>query len=130
MMKKKPVVKILIVCAVIGLIALAGYWRMFRDMTRLPHGELIASHASPTKEYTFNVYLCRGGATVADSIRGELESEGVRKNIFWQYREDSAEVTWMSPYRIHVNGITLDVRNDVYDWRNDSLVRTAGVEGG
>lgn len=117
-MNIKQITKIMVGCALLVLFAFMGYWYMFRDMARLPHGELIASYNSPTKEYTLNVYLCHGGATVDNSIRGELETKYHKRNIFWQYKEDCAEVEWVDDHHISINGIILDIRYDIYDWRS------------
>ena len=91
----------------------------FSSMDRLPTGDRIGSYPSPTSEYTLNVYLCNGGATVDYSIRGELvtAATGARKNIYWSYHEDAASVRWQDDATVVINGRTLHVPDDVYDFR-------------
>ena len=86
-------------------------------MSRLPKGEFLAASVSPGGEYTVNLYLCDGGATTDYSIRGEVVSEGKVRNIYWQYKEDSGVVYWESDTVVNINGISLDVCKDTYDWR-------------
>lgn len=64
---KKVLAFVIINCIIVPLIFCSCY-----GMKDLPEGELLASHDSPSGEYTINIYLCGGGATVAYSIRGEL----------------------------------------------------------
>ena len=61
----------------------------------LPEGELMASHTSPNGECAVNTYLCNGGATVDFAVRGEVVyHDGRKKNIYWQYHEQEANVFW------------------------------------
>lgn len=87
----------------------------------LPKGELLAEYASPNEAYTLNVYLCDGGATVDYSIRGELltRETGLRKNIYWNYHESDAVVQWTDDDTVTINGHTLNVHEDTYDFRWD-----------
>jgi len=92
---------------------------LFRDMSNLPEGEFISSHDSPSKVYTVNIYLCGGGATTDFSIRGELvcnDDESV-KNIYWSYHEREAEVDWIDDETVTINAKTLNILDDVYDFR-------------
>lgn len=90
-------------------------------ITGIPKGELIAAYDSPNGEYALNVYLCDGGATVDYSIRGELitHETGYRKNIYWNYHESDAVVQWVDNDTVTVNGHTLNVHEDTYDFRWD-----------
>lgn len=87
-----------------------------------PKGELLNETVSPTGDYTVNVYVVRGNATVENSIRGEVidhTNKDKKKTIYKANREEEAEVEWLDDYIVSINGIQLDVRNDTYDWRKD-----------
>lgn len=61
-------------------------------------------------------------ATVSYAVRGKVvyhKKKDKRKNIYWQYREDQAEIVWIDDHKVSIKGIELDVRNDVYDWRKE-----------
>ena len=110
--------RILIICVLVAiLIIAAGYWYFFVDMSHLPQGDLVNSCPSPRGDKTVNLYLCGGSATTADSIRGEVVIDGVKRNIYWQYKEDRHECYWESNDVVNINGTTIDVQNDTYDWR-------------
>lgn len=111
-----------ILIVIVGLFLLLIYWA-FYDTERLPKGEFIASIDSPNNEYTVKLYKVNGGATVSYSIRGELnfnQKNRKPKNIYWNYREENAEVKWLDEDTIIINGHSLNVPNDVYDWRREN----------
>lgn len=85
----------------------------------LPEGKLILSSLSPNSMYQVNAYLCDGGATVDQSIRAEvvIVSTGKTRNIYWQYHAYDAEINWISDELVSINGITLNVLEDMYDYR-------------
>lgn len=94
----------------------------FFSMSRLPEGELLTTKASPNGHYTINTYVSKSGATVADAVRGELinhDKKDKTKNIYWQYRESEAEIIWMNDNIVSINGIELDVRRDIFDFRKE-----------
>jgi Family of unknown function (DUF5412) len=105
------------------LVALVGYgvyWAFF-DMSRLPTGEYLTEETSPDGKYTLKAYVTIGGATTSYSVRGELlfnEQNNKTKNIYWIYREDTALITWKDNNTVVINGHTLDVPNDKFDFRN------------
>ena len=113
---RNAVIIVLTVALVLAAIA-ALYLHFFVDMKRLPEGELVYSCPSPRGDKTVNLYLCAGSATTADSIRGEIVIDGVKRNIYWQYREDRHECSWESDDVVNINGVTIDVLNGSYDWR-------------
>ncbi len=92
-----------------------------RTMENLPTGELVATYDSPDSDYTINIYLCDGGATTDFTIRGELVDNlnEEKKNIYWGYHEDEADVHWLDDETVVINGRTLHVLQDVYDFRNE-----------
>ncbi|MDA7027445.1 DUF5412 domain-containing protein [Bacillus sp. CLL-7-23] len=94
----------------------------FYSMGHLPEGKWIQSSTSPNQQYKLNIYLVnKGGATVAYSIRGELlnVSSNKRKNIYWGYREQAANIIWKDNKHVSINNRVLDVRSDTYDWRRE-----------
>lgn len=90
-------------------------------MSSLPTGEFLTEETSPDGNYTLKAYLANGGATTAYAIRGELvfnTSKGQTKNIYWNYRESTAEIEWKDNYTVMINGHTLNVPSEKYDFRN------------
>ena len=92
---------------------------IFYDMSNLPEGKFVESFDSPSLNYTINIYLCDGGATTDYSIRGELvdNSNGNKKNLYWNYHESNAYVEWIDEYTVKINGHILNILSDVYDFR-------------
>ena len=123
--KKKIYKNILKMFAVVGLVffALIGYgvyWAFF-DMNRLPTGEYLTEEISPDGKYTLKAYVTNGGATVSYAIRGELvfnQRNNKTKNIYWNYREESANITWTDNDTVVINGHSLDVPKEKFDFRN------------
>jgi Family of unknown function (DUF5412) len=106
---------------VAALVAFGVYW-MFYDMSRLPQGEFLTEETSPDGTYTLKAYVTNGGATVSYAVRGELVFNGKgdkTKNIYWKYREETADITWKDDDTVVINGRTLDVPGDSYDFRHD-----------
>ncbi len=90
-------------------------------MNNLPQGEFVNSYESPNSDFTVNIYLCDGGATTDFAIRGELvDADNNKKNIYWGYHEQEAEVAWIDEDTVVINGRTLNVLEDVYDFRNEN----------
>ncbi len=94
----------------------------FYSMSNLPDGEFLTESRSPNGEYTVKAYVSMSGATVADAVRGEVvyhQKKDKKKNIYWNYRESTAEIDWIDEHTISINGVKLDVRKDVYDFRKE-----------
>jgi len=123
--KKKKLNTLLKVFIIIGLlfvgfIGYGVYWAFF-DMNRLPSGEYLTEEISPDGKYTLKAYVTNGGATTAYSVRGELvfnDKDNKTKNIYWNNREDTATISWIDNNTVDINGHTLDVKRDKYDFRN------------
>ena len=90
-------------------------------MSNLPQGEFVNSYESPDSNFTINIYLCNGGATTDFAIRGELvdNHNTTKKNIYWGYHEEEADVNWIDENTVIINGRTLNVLKDVYDFRKE-----------
>lgn len=120
--KRKKIVKISLITGFLfmAFIGYGVYWAFF-DMNRLPTGEYLTEETSPDGTYTIRAYLNNGGATTSYSIRGELvfnKSKSKTKNIYWNYREDTAEIKWIDNDTVIINGHTLEVPNERFDFRN------------
>src|SRR5699024_12285218 len=94
MMKTPSTLKTLLVVfgciglLIIGILSYGVYWAFF-DMNRLPSGEFLTEKTSPSGQYTVKTYKVYGGATVPNTIRGELiinRSEERRVGKRWRYR--------------------------------------------
>lgn len=117
----KIVVRFLLIVALllVALVSYGIYWAFF-DMGRLPSGEFLTEGTSPNGEYTLKAYVTDGGATGPYAVRGELvshEKKDKKKNIYWNYREDTVIITWKDNHSVVINGHELDVRKDTFDFR-------------
>ena len=117
-MKKKIT---LIAIIIISILTYGVYWAFF-DMGRLPTGESISEVQSPNGTYTVKAYLTDGGATVSYAIRGELNFNNSRKkpkNIYWNYREEKADIEWINDDTVVINGHELHVPDERFDFRRE-----------
>lgn len=104
-----------------GIFGYGVYW-LFYDMGRLPQGEFLTEETSPEGTYTVRAFVANGGATVSYAVRGELifnKKENKVKTIYWDYREESADITWKDDDTVVINGHMLDVPGDRFDFRHD-----------
>ncbi|WP_244094257.1 DUF5412 domain-containing protein [Jeotgalibacillus salarius] len=93
----------------------------FYNIDRLPQGESLTEETSPDGTYTLKAYIINGGATTSYSVRGELvtNDSGKTKNVYWQYRKETAEIKWQDEDTVVINGVELDVPEERYDYRKD-----------
>jgi hypothetical protein len=120
--EKKVVFTILgIFClCVVSFVIYAVYWA-FYDMNRLPKGEFLTEESSLDGKYTLRAYVTNGGATTAYAVRFELvynEKEDKKRNIYWNYREETAEITWTDEDTVVINEVSLDVPDEEFDFRH------------
>ena len=116
---KKYLIRILITIAIIiGGAAYAINWAFF-DIQRINGQEYLTEATSPNGMYTVTAYLNNGGATTSYATLGILKNNknGKVKNIYWQYRSEKAEMEWLNDETIRINGIVLNVKNEIYDYR-------------
>lgn len=114
--------KILIALAIITALLSYGINWAFFDMDGLPEGNLISQVLSPDGTYTLKAYLVNGGATVSFAVRGELvfnQGSKQSKNVYWNYREEEANIQWIDNDTVVINGHELDVGQDRYDFRRE-----------
>lgn len=114
-MRKKIIIILLIIVATLSY---GVYWG-FYDMGRLPKGVLMSEIKSPDGNYTIKAYVSEA-ALSAPAVRGELnynETKKKPKNIYWNYREDSANIEWIDNVTVIINGHKLNILHDTFDWR-------------
>lgn len=95
-------------------------YKFFISIESLPKGEFLTEESSPDGKYTLKAYVTNGGATTSYAIRGELvfnEKSGKPKNIYWNYREEDAEISWLDNDTVIINNRTLNVPKEKYDFR-------------
>lgn len=104
----------------VGMAAYSVYWA-FYDIQHIDGQVLLDRVMSPDETYTVSLYRNNGGATTGYAVLGVLtENEtGASKNIYWQYHRSDATATWLDEKTVVINGIALDVRSDVYDYRRE-----------
>lgn len=91
------------------------------SMESLPKGEFLVEESSPDGKFTLKAYVTNGGATTSYAVRGELvfnEKNGKTKNIYWNYREEDAEISWVDNDTVIINNHTLNVPKEKYDFRS------------
>lgn len=91
-------------------------------MNRLPTGDFLTEESSPDGKYTLKAYLSDGGATTSYAIRGELvfnDGKKKKKNIYWNYREETVDISWINNSTVVINGHELEVSKDKYDFRRE-----------
>lgn len=91
-------------------------------MERLPEGDFLTASTSPDGRYTVKTYVSDGGATTSYAVRGELnfnEVKRVPKNIYWQYKMETATIKWVDNDTVIINDVGLHVPNDTYDYRRE-----------
>lgn len=95
-------------------------WAFF-DMGRLPAGEYLTEEISPDGRFTLKAYVTNGGATTSYAIRGELvfnKEEKKKRNIYWNCREETANISWTDNNTVVINGHSLKVPDEKFDFRN------------
>lgn len=87
----------------------------------VPKGDLVAESLSPNKNYQLRLYELGGEATVDFGRIGEIEylDKDVNKVIYFNYHENKNHIKWLSGTIVNINGKTLDVRQDVYNYKRN-----------
>ena len=119
-MKYKNQIILLIILAFV-LLLFFGIYYLFFDINRIKGQELIDSQYSPNGDYELLIYRNNGGATTGYAILCEAIyiPTGQKRKIYWEYNVDSATISWVTDYEVNINGIQLNIRYDVYDFRKD-----------
>jgi len=113
-MKKKNILFYFVLSVIIIFSSCASY-----GMDNLPKGELMQTVYSPDETYIINSYLVSGGATVDFCVRCEVVEipTGKKRNIYWEYRCETARIEWINNTTVKINDKLLNVNTDSYDWR-------------
>ena len=116
--KKYLITIFIIITAMVGVVAYAINWAFF-DIQRINGQEYLTESTSPNGTFTVTSYLNNGGATTSYAVLGILKNNenGKTKNVYWQYRCEKAEMEWLNNETIKINGIELNVKNEIYDYR-------------
>ncbi|KRE04411.1 DUF5412 family protein (plasmid) [Priestia megaterium] len=118
-MKKRYIVYLgaLSAIIVIGFI----WWFLFAPsyLQFAPKGEYISQSASPNDDYIVKIYRSSGGATTPFAIRGEVTYTkkvfNKRKNIYWNYPQETAKVKWVNNKTVNISGHILNVKKDTFN---------------
>ncbi|MDF2013854.1 DUF5412 family protein [Priestia megaterium] len=118
-MKKRYIVYLGALSAfiVIGFI----WWFLFAPsyLQFAPKGEYISQSASPNEDYIVKIYRSSGGATTPFAIRGEVTYTkkvfNKRKNIYWNYPQETAKVKWVNNKTVNISGHILNVKKDTFN---------------
>ena len=118
--KKTTLTIFLSIAIIVGIATYAVYWA-FYDIQRIEGQEYITESTSPNGEYTVITYLNNGGATTDYAVLGKLKNNnnGKTKNIYWQYNCEKAEISWINDETVKINGIQLEIKNEIYDFRRE-----------
>ncbi|MEH7517478.1 hypothetical protein COM86_25420 [Priestia megaterium] len=118
-MKKRYIVLLSALSAflVIGFI----WWFLFAPnyLQFAPKGEYISQSTSPNGDYIVKIYRPSGEATTPFAIRGEVTYTNKifnkRKNIYWNYPQETAKVKWVNDEIVNISGHVLNVKKDTFD---------------
>lgn len=116
---KRVLLVLLTICLLIaGIIGYGVYW-LFFDWSRFKQ-DFITESTSPQGTYTIHAYRSDSGATISYAVLGELifnKEERKSKKIYWQYREEDAEIEWIDDDTVRINDVTLELPEQSYDYR-------------
>ncbi|MFN0220903.1 DUF5412 domain-containing protein [Paenibacillus sp. KR2-11] len=124
---KRNVLLVILVISlfVLSLLSYAFYYFIY-STNHLPQGELILESHSPGGTYIIKAYRVNGGATTGYAVRAEMiknsngKLEGP-KNMYWEYREDRAEIQWLDEDTVIINNRTLHLPGDSFDFRRKGV---------
>lgn len=117
--------KILYILALVAVITIIinTAWTTFdmysSDLSDVPKGEFLFSSLSPSSNYTVQMYLVDCGNTLGRGVRGEVidMQTGQSRNIYWDLGEPNVIVGWLDEHVVDINGKSLNILTDTYDWR-------------
>lgn len=121
-MKRNKVILLVISVTFLALLSIGiNFYRWVNDINRLPKDKYLFSEGSPNGTYRLNIYTGGGGATVGYSIIGEIENTetGKKRNLYFEYHCQDAEVEWLDDETVIINGKKLNVLTDSYAKRTD-----------
>ena len=119
--RSKPVsVAVGVPLLVLVLLFYGVYW-LFFDIQRIRGQTEIASCVSPDATYTVTAYRNNGGATTDFAVLCTVKNNitGKERNIYWNYHCRTADIRWLDRKTVCINGVELNVKRDIYDWRRE-----------
>lgn len=126
---KKAAFALVIALLVVTTIAGLGFFirdSFFYNLEDIPEGKFLYSSMSPDPYQTFTVqfYVISEEDGPADGVRAVCINNVTReeRTIYWQTGVTNAMVTWDSNFVININGISIDVTKEEYDWRFPKVV--------
>ena len=117
-MKKTLLTVAIVILFVASLLGYGIYW-IFFDIQHIEGQKVIRETTSPDGTYTITAYLNNGGATTDYAVLCSVKTNrtGREKNIYWQYHCSTAFIFWIDEDTVQINGVELNVKNDIYDYR-------------
>ena len=79
---------------------------LFTDISKLPQGTLLYSSESPSGDKNLNIYVVENNLGVA--LRGEIQTQSDKYNIFWQTDADFQNAYWIDENDVVINDIPLN----------------------
>lgn len=102
---------------------------LFFDINSLPQGNYSYSVTSPTGDKVLNIYVVENSLGAA--VRGEIVSDGVAKNVFWQTDTAAVASYWENNDVVNVNELSINIaQGAVYDCRRGTSLFQEGNLGG
>ena len=116
----KTGLRLILLLPVLLRLAAFVYWACF-DIQSIRGDELLYTLVSPDGKNTLYIYRNNGGATTDFAVLGTVRSNrfGFRRNIYWQYHRSDAVAYWVDNDTVVINGVTLDVWREYYDYRRN-----------
>lgn len=116
-MRKRKWIFIVVLLLLLGWTVYHFTW----DTQAVSKGVVFKSIDSPNGSYTANAYHGIDNATVDSSVIVEIADKKTKakKNIYFEYHCEDTEIKWLSDSEIQINGTTLNIHNDVYDFRHE-----------
>ena len=92
---------------------------LFFDISHFTGQDIVKTVDSPDAKYEIVVYRNNGGATVDYALLCSVRStdSGKEKNIYWDYPYQEPVIQWENNNVVVINGHSLDVKKDTYDYR-------------
>ena len=123
--------KILYIITILVIIVELGFTvknNLFADIADVPKGDFIETYPCASCEKKMNIYLVKN--SIGTAIRGEIETEKEKYNIFWQTGIETVDVKWINEDIIMINEKPLDVNDKLgYDCRRGySLFDDGAIE--
>lgn len=114
-MKKSVKIGMAVVLILVLLISCGVYWA-FYDIQRIQGQELLCTVDSPSGDSMVQMYRNNGGATTSYAVLGTVvnKQNQHKRNFYWKYPCETADVHWVDETTVEVNEVQLQVWKDHY----------------